>query len=897
MKRLRNRFAVLGITLGLLVAGFCIAHAKYESSSADAGSTVVYGKTAAGAIVPVQVTAAGIVTTNASTLYAPIGATYITQTLDGSLTNEQAIASLNTGLLQGTITTGVISSVTTSAGVSTLISDETGTGVMVFNNSPTFTDDITLGADGVDGALRVYSEQGATDYLVTLNPNATMTSNANFYLPADEPASTLPVTCTSSGVLAYNDQAVAIASSVTFASITDSALTSGRIPIAGASGLLGDDIDLTFSGSTLTLGSNSSTGVLNLYSEIGATDYTASLLPNTGMTSAASFYLPADEPAGTYLLNMTTGGVIGFDNTSYANNVLSNLAATTLINTSLTSDTANTDDLGTEAIFWKELYLASTISFEGATDDAYQTTLTAVDTTLSDKVINIPNANGTIAVSASAPITLSALGDIGLTLSKDITTSGTGMSGGADDVLPGADSDVTITLTTSKDIVAGTGLSGGENDVLPGADADTTISLDLGAADVWTAIHSFQAATNAIILGKDETALTPNVAGALKLWSAGDNAYYTTITTSTQTQAVIAFTLPVDDGASGQALVTDGTGVLSWGTIPGTGANTALSNLASVAINESLTSDTANTDDLGTEALFWKKLYLASDISFEGSTDDNFQTTLTTVDPTADHSINIPNAGGVLAVSATAPITLSALGDVGLTLAKDITVSGTGMSGGADDILPGADADVTIALAVSKDIVAGTGLSGGENDVLPGADADTTISLDLAAADVWTGTHSFQNATAAIILGKDVAGGTTNDPGILKFWSNGDNAYYTTFTASTQTQAAIAYTLPVDDGAANQLLKTDGSGVLSWATAASGATAGTFVNGDLAAGVLTITHNKTLSAPYAVNVKIFDNTAKEVEADTVTGLTNTTTVDLTSYGALTGTWGYIIVTP
>ncbi len=36
------------------------------------------------------------------------------------------------------------------------------------------------------------------------------------------------------------------------------------------------------------------------------------------MSSNANFYLPADEPAATYLLNMTSGGVIGFDTSTYA---------------------------------------------------------------------------------------------------------------------------------------------------------------------------------------------------------------------------------------------------------------------------------------------------------------------------------------------------------------------------------------------------------------------------------------------------------------------------------------------------------------------------------------------------------------------------------------------------
>lgn len=63
------------------------------------------------------------------------------------------------------------------------------------------------------------------------------------------------------------------------------------------------------------------------------------------------------------------------------------------------------------------------------------------------------------------------------TTNKDLVVSGTGMSGGEDDVFPGADSDVNIVLTTDKDIVAGTGLSGGADNALPGADSDVTISV------------------------------------------------------------------------------------------------------------------------------------------------------------------------------------------------------------------------------------------------------------------------------------------------------------------------------------------------------------------------------------------------------------------------------------
>lgn len=56
------------------------------------------------------------------------------------------------------------------------------------------------------------------------------------------------------------------------------------------------------------------------------------------------------------------------------------------------------------------------------------------------------------------------------------------------------------------------------------------------------------------------------------------------------------------------ALTNDGSGGLSW-SAAGSGANTALSNLASVAINTTLVSDTDVTDDLGSSSVRWSRLY------------------------------------------------------------------------------------------------------------------------------------------------------------------------------------------------------------------------------------------------------------------------------------------------
>lgn len=91
-----------------------------------------------------------------------------------------------------------------------------------------------------------------------------------------------------------------------------------------------------------------------------------------------------------------------------------------------------------------------------------------------------------------------------------------------------------------------------------------------------------------------------------------------------------------------------------------------------------------------------------------------------------------------------------------------------------------------------------------------------------------------------------------------------------------------------------KLYKLSSAGVETEIGAGGGAAAtnGTFTNASLSAGVLTITHNKALSAPYGIVVVIFDNNSKQIIPDEVTGATNSVAIDLTSYGTISGTWGY-----
>ena len=78
---------------------------------------------------------------------------------------------------------------------------------------------------------------------------------------------------------------------------------------------------------------------------------------------------------------------------------------------------------------------------------------------------------------------------------------------------------------------------------------------------------------------------------------------------------------------------------------------------------------------------------------------------------------------------------------------------------------------------------------------------------------------------------------------------------------------------------------------VNMANAGGKATELSFTNSDLAAGILTVTHNKALTGGYTAIVTVINNSGAMCIPDQVnTFAANSFKVDLTSYGVLTGTW-------
>ncbi|NCA94284.1 MAG: hypothetical protein EOM84_03840, partial [Sphingobacteriia bacterium] len=169
------------------------------------------------------------------------------------------------------------------------------------------------------------------------------------------------------------------------------------------------------------IGRDGLAGGLVLYNDTLTTDYTASIFANTTMTSNANFYLPADEPAGTYLLNMTSGGVIGYDTNTY----LTSYTETDPIFTAHTAydiaaGTANNSLLrwDTTAGAWTE-ETALTIDSSGN----LSTTGTIEGLTLTNATDGFTIAGGT------TPRTLTITGS-DITLNQNLSTTSTPTFGG-----------------------------------------------------------------------------------------------------------------------------------------------------------------------------------------------------------------------------------------------------------------------------------------------------------------------------------------------------------------------------------------------------------------------------------------------------------------------------------
>ena len=186
---------------------------------------------------------------------------------------------------------------------------------------------------------------------------------------------------------------------------------------------------------------------------------------------------------------------------------------------------------------------------------------------------------------------------------------------------------------------------------------------------------------------------------------------------------------------------------------------------------------------------------------FEGGTPDSFETTLTTVNPTADRTVSIPNATGTLVLqdttdtltnkTLTTPVIeeIDSTGSITLDAATDITLD----AGGADIILKDDGTEFGRFINNSGELRIASGSSTTTNITMSGA--NTTIAGNLTVTGTTEGDSNITLGDAA--TDTITFGGTIQ--GSLVFEGSTADSFETTLTPGNPS-SDITLTLPTDTG-------------------------------------------------------------------------------------------------
>ena len=366
------------------------------------------------------------------------------------------------------------------------------------------------------------------------------------------------------------------------------------------------------------------------------------------------------------------------------------IEAITLLNTDLTA-------ISTDA----HIFSGGSIVFEGATDDDFETTIAVTDPT-ADRTYTFPNASGTIvlrdATQTMTNKTLTSPTIAGGTFSGSFTgtmdITGTVLSGASPLVFEGATADDyettfaftdptadrTITIPDATDTLIGKATTdtlsnksfdlGGTGNSATGTIGEFNTALQ---GDSFLSLGGSETTTNKTLTTPTITTPTLNTGVSGTAFLDEDTMSSNSDTQVASQQSIKAYVdaqVTAEDmdfqADSGGALnidldsetltLTGGTGIDSSAT--GNSATLAVDTavVATLSGSQTLTNKTFTSPIIN--AMTFASGQTTSGLAvgsgaivFEGATANDFETTLTVVDPTADRTLTIPNETGTVATT------------------------------------------------------------------------------------------------------------------------------------------------------------------------------------------------------------------------------------------------------
>ncbi len=323
-------------------------------------------------------------------------------------------------------------------------------------------------------------------------------------------------------------------------------------------------------------------------------------------TAGYTLQFPGTDGTNGYVLRTNGSGTLSWDSASKID--LSNLATTTAINHSLAPGTPDTISIGNSTFRWDSGHFSGGLFLYTDSPHTWFTVITSANGMTGPVNFILPIDEG----SSNQVLTTDGTGNL---------FWGTGAAGGA----------ATVALDNLVSVAINTSLIDDSHNV-----------DDLGSSSkAWRTLY---------------------LKTSLKIQETGAGTNYITIQAPSSLSAAYTLTLPVDDGNANDILQTNGSGVLSWVATPAGSANTALSNLSSLAVNTSLLPGITNSINLGSYSKSWASVYIGNSLilidpsnSSTGNTvtfsaaagTDAIVYTLPPDDGTADYVLKT-NGGGVL---------------------------------------------------------------------------------------------------------------------------------------------------------------------------------------------------------------------------------------------------------